>query len=195
MSPITHFLMGWAVANTSPNLTKRERAFVTWASVIPDLDGIGIVAELATKNSDRPLNWWSDYHHILGHNIGFALLITVLAMTFSRQKLQTGFLVFISFHLHLLGDLIGARGPDGDQWPIPYLLPFSDGLSLTWIGQWPLNGWPNFVLTAGLIVVAIVLARRRGFSPLELFSPKADAAFVEAWRKRFPLNDLTIKLP
>ncbi len=27
-------------------------------------------------------------------------------------------LVLFSFHLHLLGDLVGARGPDGDQWPI-----------------------------------------------------------------------------
>jgi len=45
MSPITHFLMGWTGANTSPSLTKRERTFVTLASVVPDLDGLGIIAE------------------------------------------------------------------------------------------------------------------------------------------------------
>jgi hypothetical protein len=28
MSPITHFLMGWAVANSAPSLSKRDRALV-----------------------------------------------------------------------------------------------------------------------------------------------------------------------
>jgi hypothetical protein len=40
--------------------------------------------------------------------------------------------------------------------------------------------------------VALVLARRRGFSPLELFSAKADAAFVRTLRTRFPLKDAKI---
>jgi len=45
MSPITHFLLGWIVANTD-RLNRRERALVTVAGVIPDLDGAGVVAEL-----------------------------------------------------------------------------------------------------------------------------------------------------
>ena len=188
MSPITHLLMGWAVANTCPSLTKRERAFVTWASVVPDIDGLGILAERLTRNSPYPLNWWSDYHHVLGHNIGFALFVSIVAALFARQKAWTALLVFFSFHLHLFADLIGARGPDGDQWPIPYLLPFSKQLQLRWSGQWALNAWPNFLITAGLIAVAVALARRRGFSPLEIFSPKADSVFVGALRERFPLK-------
>src|SRR5262245_46210361 len=115
MSPITHFLMGWAVASTVSSLNKRERAFVTWASVVPDIDGFGIIAEKLTENSDHPLNWWSDYHHIVGHNIGFAILFTVIAAIFTQQKAKTSLLTVISFHLHLIGDLVGARGPDGDQ--------------------------------------------------------------------------------
>jgi inner membrane protein len=186
MSPITHFFMGWSVANSAPSLTKRERAMVTWASVVPDVDGLGIVAERLTQNSTHPLNWWSDYHHVLGHNLGFALVVSALAAIFARQKIKTTLLVFFSFHLHLLGDLIGARGPDGDQWPIPYLLPFSKQLQLTWAGQWALNAWPNFVITGALIAVAVVLARRRGFSPVEMFSSKADAVLVGALRARFP---------
>lgn len=188
MSPITHFVMGWVVANSTPTLTKRERALVTWASVIPDIDGLGIIAEWATRNSLRPLNWWSDYHHILGHNIGFAVLVSVTTAFFTQQKLKTALLVFLSFHLHLMGDLIGARGPDGDQWPIPYLLPFSNQLQLTWSGQWALNAWPNLVITAALIGITLMLARRRGFSPLEMFSAKADSVFVRALRARFPLK-------
>ena len=188
MSPITHFLMGWAVANSAPSLTKRDRAIVTWASVVPDLDGLGIIAERLTQNSSRPLTWWTDYHHVLGHNIGFAVVIAVIAAIFGKQKLKVMLLAFFSFHLHLLGDLIGARGPDGDQWPIPYLLPFSHHLQLTWSGQWALNAWPNFVITATLIALAFALARRRGFSPLEMFSVKADSIFVQALRTRFPLK-------
>jgi hypothetical protein len=188
MSPITHFFMGWAVANAAPSLTKRERAFVTWASVIPDIDGLGIIPERLTQNSSHPLNWWSDYHHVLGHNLGFALLVSAIAAIFARQKIKTTLLVFVSFHLHLLADLVGARGPDGDQWPIPYLLPFSRQLQLTWPGQWALNAWPNMAITAVLILIAVALARRRGFSPLEMFSQKADSVFVAALRARFPLK-------
>jgi inner membrane protein len=185
MSPVTHFFMGWAVAQAAPSLTKRERALVTWAGVIPDLDGVGLVAELATRHASHPLHWWSQYHHVLGHNLGFALVVCVAAAAFARQKAKTTCLVFLSFHLHLLGDLAGARGPDGDQWPIPYLLPFSNRLSLTWSGQWALNAWPNLLLTAGLVLAALILAYKRGYSPLELFSIRVDRAVVKTLRERF----------
>jgi inner membrane protein len=188
MSPITHFFMGWAVANSVPSLTKHERAMVTWASVVPDVDGLGIVAEKLTQNSTHPLNWWSEYHHVLGHNIGFAIVVTILAAIFAQRKFVTASLVFISFHLHLISDLVGARGPDGDQWPVPYLLPFSNRWQLTWSGQWALNAWPNFLITGVLIFGALVLARRRGFSPMEMFSRRIDAVIVDALRKRFPVR-------
>jgi hypothetical protein len=181
--------MGWAVASAAPSLDKRDRAFVTWASVVPDVDGLGIIAEWATRNADHPLNWWSDYHHILGHNLGLAILITAIAAIFAQQKLTTALLVFLSFHLHLFGDLIGARGPDGYQWPIPYLLPFAREPRLTWSGQWALNAWPNVLITASLLILTIVLARNRGYSPLQLFSAKLDHLFVSSLRKRFPVRE------
>ena len=52
-------------------------------------------------------------------------------------------LAALSFHLHLLGDIIGAKGPEGYQWPIPYFQPFSNSLQITWEGQWAINAWPN----------------------------------------------------
>jgi inner membrane protein len=192
MNPITHLLIGWAVASSDPSLSKRERAFVTCASVIPDIDGLGIVAEQLTANSKHPLTWWSDYHHVLAHNIGFAVLVTVAAMIFARRKVKTGLLVFLSFHLHLIADLIGARGPDGDQWPIPYFSPFSKAAQLTWSGQWPLNAWPNIVITFALIILAAVVAHRRGVSPLELFSTKANGIFVNTLRARFPIKSIEV---
>ncbi len=111
-----------------------------------------------------------------------------MAAVLARQRLKTTILVFISFHLHLLGDLVGARGPDGDQWPIPYLLPFSNNMHLVWSRQWALNAWPNLVITAMLIGFALIWARRRGFSPLGMISTRVDAGFVRAMRTRFPLR-------
>lgn len=180
--------MGWALANAVPSLTKPERAFVTWASVVSDVDGLGIIADKLTQHSDHPTDWFGKYHHVLGHNLGFALVVAAIAAICTQRKLKMTILVLLSFHLHLLADLVGARGPDGYQWPIPYLLPFSNRLQLTWSGQWALNAWPNFVITGALIVIAVALARQRGFSPLEMVSAKADAALVDVLRRRFPMK-------
>jgi hypothetical protein len=188
VSPITHFFIGWGLANSVPSLDKRERALVTLASVMPDLDGLGIVADRLTRNSTHPLNWWGEYHHTLCPNLGFAIIVAVTAAVLAKQKLKTTILAFISFHLHLIGDLVGARGPDGDQWPIPYLLPFSKGVRLVWSGQWALNAWPNMVITAVLIGLALMWARQRGFSPLEMISTRVEAGFVRSIRARFPLR-------
>jgi hypothetical protein len=187
VSPVTHLLAGWIVAN-SANLNRRERAVVTIAGVIPDADGFGLVAEIATRNSAHPLMWWSEYHHVLGHNIGFGLLVTAAGYAFATRRRLTASLVFVSFHLHLLGDLVGARGPDGEQWPIPYLSPFSVAWQWTWSGQWALNGWPNLVITAMALSATLHLAWKRGYSPLELVSSRADRTFVETLRRRFPCS-------
>lgn len=187
MSPITHFFIGWLVA-TPTKLNNQERTIIAFAGVIPDLDGLGIIAEFLTQNTSHPLLWWSDYHHILGHNIGFALLVTLLSTLFSTHRFLTAILTFISFHLHLLSDLVGSRGPDGYQWPIPYLLPFSSSIQLTWSGQWALNAWQNFLITGITLFFIFFLAHRRGYSIIGIFSLSADKIFVDTLRKRFPIN-------
>ena len=117
MSPVTHFLLGWVAANTANATSRKERAIITLAGVAPDVDGLGIIADLLTRNFERPLDWFSQYHHILCHNIGFCLLVTTFAFLMAKRKLQTAALAFLSFHLHLLCDLVGSRSPDGYQWP------------------------------------------------------------------------------
>ena len=87
--------------------------------------------------------------------------------------------------LQILIDLIGARGPEGDQWPIPYLYPYLKNLEFIWSGQWALNAWPNFVITIILMAITFYLAWKRGFSPLEMISNRANRVFVETFRKRF----------
>jgi inner membrane protein len=207
MSPVTHFFAGWLLASVSPTgrpttLTRREKALVVAAAVAPDIDGIGIVPELLTRNTSHPLLWFSQYHHSL-HTLAFALVCTLAAYLIAGPLAAfslgpsikgrpvpshpglTAVLVFISFHLHLLCDLIGARGPDGDQWPIPYLKPFSNTLQLTWHGQWALNAWQNFAITGFLLLATFWIAWRHGNSPLELISEPANQIVTRTLRQRF----------
>ncbi|HET7437186.1 MAG TPA: metal-dependent hydrolase [Thermoanaerobaculia bacterium] len=187
MNPITHALTGWCLAEAVPNTTHREKALITFAAMAPDLDGFGIFAELATRNTDTPLLWWTDYHHQLCHNLPFAALLALLAAAIARgHRLRAATLVFVAVHLHLIGDLAGSRGPDGYQWPIPYLFPFTKSVQLVWSGQWALNAWPNIALTVVLLAATAVLAWSRGESIVGLISRRADRAFVAALRARVP---------
>jgi hypothetical protein len=183
MSPITHFLTGWVFANCA-KLGQRERTLVTLSCVAPDMDGLGIIPELLTRNSAHPLLWFTLYHH-KSHTLAFALVVGAAAFALARQKWKTALLALLSFHIHLFEDVIGSRGPDGYQWPIPYLEPFSSSVQLAWHGEWKLNAWPNVAITAALLVTTFWLAWRRGFSPLEMISAWADRAFVCALRQRF----------
>ncbi|MFH1738398.1 MAG: metal-dependent hydrolase [bacterium] len=185
MHSTTHFLLSWLVADSAP-LNRRERAIVTVAGVVPDIDALGVVAELATRGSDTPLLWWSENHHVLAHNLAFGFMYAVGAFALATKRWRTALLAFLCFHLHLLCDVIGARGPDGYQWPISYLFPFSEKWQLVWDGQWALNAWPNFFITAIALALTLYLAIKRGYSPIEMVSKKADRVFVETLRKRFP---------
>jgi inner membrane protein len=185
LSPVTHFLSGWVVANSSPSLTARERLLITLAGVVPDIDGLGAIPDWLTRNSAYPLAWFSTYHHRL-HNLTFGLAAAAVSFALARHRWMTGLLALLSFHLHLFEDVLGGRGPDGYQWPIPYLAPFSKAVEFSWQGQWALNAWPNFVITFGLLLVTFYLAWSRGYSPLEMVSARLDEAFVAALRHRFP---------
>jgi inner membrane protein len=193
MNPITHALVGWCVAESVPGLGKRERALVVGAAVAPDLDGLGIVPELVTRNGPTPLLWWSSYHHVLAHNLAFSCLVAVLAgVLATTRRTIVALLAFIAVQLHFLCDVVGSRGPDGYEWPIPYFYPFAARPEISWSGQWRLNAWPNILITIVLLGVTFVLAWRRGYSPVGLFSERADRAFVGALRARFGQDVATV---
>jgi len=69
---------------------------VTLACVVPDVDGLGIIPEIFTRNSAHPLLWFSLYHHSL-HNLAFALVIAAIAFALAAQKWKTGLLALLSF--------------------------------------------------------------------------------------------------
>jgi membrane-bound metal-dependent hydrolase YbcI (DUF457 family) len=193
MNPITHALTGWCLAEAMPELRMRERGVVVAAAIAPDLDGFGMIPELLTRDSRNPLLWWTDYHHLLAHNVAFAFVAAALAAIVARgsNRARVAALAFAAVHLHLFEDVIGSRGPDGFQWPIPYLYPFSRAATVAWDGQWALNAWQNFVITIALLIATFVLARTRGYSPLGVLSRRGDAAFIDALRLRFPRDEAT----
>ena len=184
MSPVTHALVGWAVACSVP-LNRHERGLVTLAAIIPDLDGVGILVDFVSRHSGSPTDFRGTDHHTLGHNLSIGVICAVVVFMLSQRRWITTALVVVSFHLHLIGDVLGARGPDGDQWPIPCLFPFTDSIQWVWSGQWPLNAWPNFLITGGFLVFTLYIAWRDGISPLALVSATGNQKLVQALRARF----------
>jgi hypothetical protein len=189
MHPISHVFLGWSVATATP-LNQRDRTLVTLAGILPDIDGLGIVVELATWNSNNVLWWYHDYHYLVAHNLLCALMSAGLCLRFATQRWKTALIVFLSVHVHLLADLVGSGADDGYQWPIAYFFPLTKW-TLTWKGQWELTAWPNVVITMLCIAHMFWGAWTNGCSPLEIISKRANTIFVETLRNRFPSKRFT----
>lgn len=184
MSPTSHFAMSWLISN-SISFNVRERFLITLSGVLSDIDGMGVIIDLMARNSRTPTYLWDNYHHTLCHNIGFGLLLTMAVFALARvHRVKAALLAFICFHLHLLCDLIGSKGPEGYQWPIPYFKPFSDNLQLVWAHQWELNAWPNILIGTILAGLIILMARYKKRSPFELISKKMDTVFINMVGKK-----------
>lgn len=186
MSPITHLLLSWSAASTFA-LDRKDRALVTVAGIAPDIDGIGLLWDLTSYQTGQPLALWIRFHHVLGHNITFGVILAIITFIFATRRVAACIAVFSVFHLHLVCDLLGARGPD-EIWSIPYLLPFSNSWDFVWSKQWPLNSWQNFTITIGSIVFVFYQGWKHGISPLELVSQRANDSFVSAIRARLGIQ-------
>ena len=184
MNPITHLLTGWTL--TLPcELQRRDRTLVVVASVAPDADSVGAIGDLLQGRPLDSYELYARYHHVLGHNILFAAGVTLACVLLAKRKLLVGVLAAVAVHLHFLEDVVGSRGPDGSQWEVPYLLPFSHAWQWSVPWQWALNAWPNVVFTIVLLVLALYVAWSRGVSPVGLVSARADRALVRTLRERF----------
>lgn len=184
MNPITHLLTGWTLAeNTS--LEHRDRALVAWAAVVPDLDGVGMGIDLVNAAlGPGQTYYYAEWHHQLMHGLPAAAAIGVAAAALGVDRRRVGVLAFAAAHLHFLCDLVGSRGPSAsDIWPIHYLAPVSNAMTLEWAGQWELNAWPNVALTVAMMGYAFLRAAAQGRSPVSLFSARANEGFVWVARK------------
>jgi inner membrane protein len=169
VNPIVHAELSWLGAQRLA--FRRDRLLVTLAGVLPDLDGLTLLAGE---------EFYGRWHHVLTHGIFSALAISTVLAVFADRKRAVFGLAFAMFHLHLLCDLAGS----GPGWPIHYLWPLSDE-QLMWSGQWNLASWQNTVIGLGATVAVVACALKWGRTAVELFSLRADAAVVTTLKKRF----------
>jgi inner membrane protein len=197
MSPETHLLASWIIAaKTTDNAC--DCRLVALAGILPDADGLGLIADLVSGwLGGKQTHLYAHYHHYLLHGALGGLLIVGLLTCFARHRWRVALLALLVFHLHLLCDFVGSRGPaPEDLWPIFYLGPFDKDPMWVWKGQWRLDGWFNRWLTVGLFLWALWLPVRLGYSVVGVFNQRADRAVVgvlrkwhEAWvRRRQPLR-------
>jgi len=183
MSPLTHLLASWVFAAKTTN-NPRDCRLVALAGILPDVDGFGLALDLANSALGRkPTHFYGQYHHYLLHGIFGAAVVTLLLACFAKQRWRVALLALITFHLHLLTDFVGSRGPSPeDLWPIFYFGPFDKDPMWVWKGQWRLDGWQNRIACLALFAWSLQLAVTRGQSVVGVFNRRADAVFVGVLR-------------
>jgi len=185
MSPGAHFIASWLVGVAGTD-NARDRKLVTLAGVLPDLDGLGLVADVVNgwfTGGKAGWHYYHRYHHYLTHGWPAALVITGLLVCFARRKGRTALLCLLTFHLHLLCDLLGSRGPGPeDFWPILYSAPLFRKPVWIWPGQWPLYCWQNGLIFAALLIPAVWISARNDFTFLEIFGRRVDSTFARMLR-------------
>lgn len=184
MSPTTHLLASWIVAaKTTDN--PRDCRLVALAGVLPDLDGLGMVGDIFNSVvRHKHTEYYQQYHHYWTHGLWGALVITAALVCFARRRGRVAILALLAYHLHLLCDFVGSRGPDpADKWPIFYFAPVSLHPMWIWKYQWPLFGWQNGVISIVLFVWAMAMAVQRGDSFIGVFNRRADVVFVGMLRQ------------
>jgi len=140
-----------------------------FAATAPDLDGLAIVA-----GRDA----FETYHHVVGHNLFFGVMVAAVLAAWSTHKGTMAPLALGLFHLHLVMDSFGS----GCDWGISYLWPL---VRREWVNpwRWEFFSWQNLVAPYGLVLVTIVIAVRQGRTPLETFAPSLDRQLVGLARR------------
>lgn len=192
MSPEAHLFASWIVAaKTTDN--PRDCRLVALAGILPDADGLGLLVDVTNAALGRPVSVsYADYHHFLLHGALGAAVVTLVLTSFARNRWRVALLALALFHLHLLCDFIGSRGPSPlDVWPIHYLGPVSRHPRWEWSGQWRLDSWQNKCVFVALFVWSWRLTLTLGHSVAGVFNRRVDAAVVgvlrgwqTAWRRR-----------
>jgi len=185
MSPFAHLIGSWLVASATTN-NPRDRKLVTLAGVLPDADGLGAVVDVvgAMISGKENTFYYYQQYHVLLHGWPGAILVSLLLTCFARKKLPVLFWCLVTFHLHLLSDLIGSRGPTvSDLWPIYYSEPLFRHPIWFWKHQWKLDGWQNQTIFIVLFLTSLWLAVKRGHSFVEVFSQRLDSVFVKVLQK------------
>jgi hypothetical protein len=147
---LTHIGLSWIVASLA-RISVRDRVIVVLAGTLLDLDGAGIVWSQAAYDA---------WHRAAGHGVVFLALAVGAGLLFAHARWLTAALAALSFHAHLVLDLVGTGGL-----PIRYGWPFAER-AWAYEGRWVLASWPNVAVMAAVALgVVIVEWRRRGDPP------------------------------
>src|SRR5436190_2004366 len=111
-----------------------QKSTIMIAASAADVDGIG-------RLYSEQVYW--RFHHILGHNLLFGLLIALIFTAFSNHRLKALLIYLFLVHLHLLMDYFGS----GPGWGISYLWPF-DRHSFVNPHAWEFFSWQNITTAA-----------------------------------------------
>jgi len=186
MSPLTHLVGSWLVA-VATTCNPRDRKLVTLAGVLPDADALGVVPDVIgawISGKECTFHYYQQYHHVLLHGWPGAIAVSAILTLFARQRWQVLGLCLLAFHLHLLCDLVGSRGPTaGDLWPICYSEPLFRHPIWFWKYQWRLDGWQNQLIFVTLFIASLWVAVRKGFSFAEILGSRLDEVFVKVLQK------------
>ena len=104
---------------------------------------------------------------------------------------------FLMFHLHLLCDIVGSKGPDGYQWPIPYLSPLYREINLSVPWQWELNAWQNILIAIIFFVITYKLIKIKGESLLNCSASTriagSDTVIMKPMRKPIKIKNHNLR--
>src|SRR5688500_2904323 len=173
----THLMFGWCVGNCFP-LSPRERVGCMAAASLADLDGVTYVAGESA---------YQMYHHLLGHNLLFAVVFaTVLAaLSRGRARIAAVFILYLALaHSHLIMDYFGS----GPNWPIYYLWPFDPSFKFRNQNGWEFTSWQNKTAAAVLLAWTIGIAIVKLRTPVELLVPRLDQQMVRGARRLVGLD-------
>jgi len=190
MSPLTHLIGSWLVAVATTD-DPRDRKLVTWAGVLPDADGLGVIPDVVgswISGKECTFYYYQTYHHLLMHGWPAAIVVSITFALYAQQRQRVLLLCLLTFHLHLLCDLVGSRGPPpADLWPICYSEPLFRHPIWFWKHQWKLDGWQNQSIFIMLFLTSLWVATKKGFSFVEVVSSRTDKIFVgvlQKWRRQ-----------
>ena len=185
MSPVVHLMGSWLVGSVAAKIS-RDRQLVALAGIIPDLDGFGMIVDVTRSIiSDQPntFQFYARYHHVLCHGWPAAIVLCGLLTFFARERWRTFALCLLTFHLHLLCDFLGSRGPSpSDLWPICYSEPVFRYPIWFWKNQWKLDGWQNQLVFLAIFIISLKRAISSSSSVVEIFSNRADHVFIKVLR-------------
>ncbi len=167
-----HGGLGWFLAHTTSS-NRCFRGAVFLAAVLPDIDGVSaLFGQIA----------YVKYHHVLGHNFLFSLVVSFAAVYFCKEmRLKTFLFTQLAFYSHYFGDYFFTC------YSLQYLYPISSRSfsysKSVWLGH-PIN----FIFLGASVVLVIIIGIWYKRTPIEIISPELDKRIVNIFFSKKALS-------